>query len=507
MATPEPNHGVLILEYGNYPADSADAVVPIDVIGEDFHEVTSAPKVLELGKPVRLTLEPGSYLVRAYLPSGEIVARQARVEPGGQAVVSILPSKPSPRESLTWAYILKNVPDGGRAATRSMFESTRHVPRRGGEVVSERSGIEMTLWSHAVSPQNSWQRVEAGLTLDESAAPNDPNALAEASVDVPAGQYWLEVRGGGFPTRFVALAPNGSRRTHVLVVADDRSEPAFDPIDVMVNLGNRRAEAILSFLSLGSLEEAKRLGESLVDQAETMLAQKVADPIAATVAGYYLLKASALDRLHDWTANLANMFTWLPDGPVIRAWHLLRLPEPDPKEIRTLLVDAAARGLPLFTQGLRMLHDGLGLLARSEPDDLSTSGALQSIRPYTAAANWSALTTTFYGSDPKQPRLPSQSAIYELNQPGRRPVRALIDPKIEAQNAGAPGPTKEQVDVLRCLDQIVPSTRRRMLESVFKHGLTPEAAGSELGIQSNYVETQLVEAMRELRSLMSNLDN
>jgi hypothetical protein len=46
-----------------------------------------------------------------------------------------------------------------------------------------------------------------------------------------------------------------------------------------------------------------------------------------------------------------------------------------------------------------------------------------------------------------------------------------------------------------------------MLESVFKHGLTPEAAGSELGIQSNYVETQLVEAMRELRSLMSNLDN
>jgi hypothetical protein len=404
MPTQGSEEGLLRLEYGQDPADSADAVVPIDVIGEDFHEVTSAPKVLELGKPALFSLEPGSYLVRAFLPSGEVVSRQARVAPQRETVVSILPAKPSPREHLTWAYILKNVPSGGRAVSSISGKSHIDTPQ---ESRSERQDIKMIIWSHAASSRSSWQRVNDGLSLDYGVAQSDPNALAEVSVDVPPGQYWLEVRGGGFPARFVALAPNPSRQTHVLVVADDRSEPAFDPVDVLISLGNRRAEAVLSCLSLGSLEQASRLGESLVDQAENMLKQKVTDPIAATVAGYFLLKASALDKLHDWTATLAELFTWLPDGPVIRAWHLLRLPDPDPGEIRTLLVDAVARGLPLFTVGLRMLHDGLSLLARSDPDNSPSAHALNLIRPYTAAANWSALMTTFYGDNPDQPKLPS----------------------------------------------------------------------------------------------------
>ena len=406
MPTRESKGGALRLEYGGNPADAAGSSVPIDIIGGDFNAVESAPKVLDLGKPVRVPLKSGSYFVRAFLPSGEVVTRQARVGPEGDTIVSIRPAKTSRHESLTWAYLLKSVPDGGRAAVDPILESLPvDAPRA---PVSERPGIEMRLWTHDSSRRNVWERVEGNLPLSRGAAGDDPNALAEASVDVPPqGQTWLEVRGGGFPSRFVALAPNASGPTHVLVVADDRSEPAFDPVDVMVSLGDRRSEAILSYLALGSIEEARRLGGSLVDQCEEMLARKKGDPIAATVAAYYLLKASALDRLHDWTMNLAELFPWLPDGPVIRAWHLLRLPDPDPKEVRDLLVAAAARGLPLFTQGFRLLYDGLGLVARSEPEDTSAPLALESIRPYAASANWSALMTTFYGDDPNQPKLPS----------------------------------------------------------------------------------------------------
>ena len=333
----ESEDGLLSLRYGDDPTESDDAAVPIDVIGEDFHEVASAPRLLELGKPVSLALRPGSYLVRAFLPSGEVVAHQARVGPRRETVVSIRPAKPAPHASLTWAYLLKrHSPKGGvRRRDRSPAGRRLRSAIAGGHTPE----IEMILWSHGPSHRGRWQRVAAEVSLDDGSARDDPDAMAEASVRSPEGLSWLEVRGPGFPTRFVALAPSGTDRTRVLVVADDRSEPAFDPVDVLVSLGNRRAEASLSNLSIGALEQARRLGDSLVDRAEELLEQEGDGPVAATVAGYYLLKASTLDRPHDWTGYLAEGFTWLPDGPVIRAWYLLHRPDPDPAAIRGLLVE------------------------------------------------------------------------------------------------------------------------------------------------------------------------
>jgi hypothetical protein len=507
MSTPGSEDGILTLRYGEDRSDPSDAAVPIDVIGEDFHEVSSAPRVLEHGVPARLPLKPGSYLVRAFLPSGEVVTRQARVAPGRATVVSILPAERSPRESLAWAYMLKSVSHVGRAA-RSSAGSTAVGPTSGSSAVEvlpapgdERSGIKMILWSHAVSPRGPWL-LAGTLALDDSVARIDPSALAEASVPLPAGPSWLEVRGPGLPTRFVALAPNGSGRTQVLVVADDRPEPAFDPVDVLVSLGDRRAEATLSYLSMGSLDQARRLGDPLVDRAEEMLAQKGIGPITAAVAGYHLLKASALDGPHEWTRDLAEGFPWLPDGPVIRAWHLLRRPDPDPAEIRNLLVEAAARGLPLFTLGLRLLYDGLSLFARSEPDDSPAVRALESIRPYAAAANWSALMTTFYGDAPDRPELPAGATSMGRDGRAGRPVRITHSPQAVGVAPGDPDPPDELIHVLQCLDQMVPSRHRRMLESIFKHGKTPEAAGSELGIQSD-AEMQFLAAMRGLNELVT----
>ena len=52
-------------------------------------------------------VEPGSYVVRALLPTGEVVSAQAAVAPGRSEPVELVPRSPSPRESLAWAYYLR----------------------------------------------------------------------------------------------------------------------------------------------------------------------------------------------------------------------------------------------------------------------------------------------------------------------------------------------------------------------------------------------------------------
>ena len=76
------------------------------------------------------------------------------------------------------------------------------------------------------------------------------------------------------------------------------------------------------------------------------LQRKGKDPSGAAIGGYFLLRAEQLDRLHDWTGNLAERFPWLPDGCVIHAWHLLKQEESDPKRARKRLLEAEQRGLP-----------------------------------------------------------------------------------------------------------------------------------------------------------------
>lgn len=137
-----------------------------------------------------------------------------------------------------------------------------------------------------------------------------------------------------------------------------------------------------------------------------MLRQKCEDPSSAAIAGYYLLKAGQLKRLDDWTQNLANFFPWMPDGAVIYAWHLMRQDKPNLGQALERLLQAEQRGLPMFTQGLRLLFDGLEFFAQKSPSDTAITQARDRVQRYARAANWQALTTSFYGSHPSQPELP-----------------------------------------------------------------------------------------------------
>jgi hypothetical protein len=96
-------------------------------------------------------------------------------------------------------------------------------------------------------------------------------------------------------------------------------------------------------------------------KAEDLLQQKMADPFAAVVGAYLLLRTRNIDLLHNWTRNLMEWFPRIPDAVVIRAWHLIYR-RGDEAEIRALFERALDGSLPIFTEGLRLLSDGVRLL-------------------------------------------------------------------------------------------------------------------------------------------------
>ncbi|MGG7377662.1 hypothetical protein ACQ7B2_02440, partial [Escherichia coli] len=67
------------------------------------------------------------------------------------------------------------------------------------------------------------------------------------------------------------------------------------------------------YLAAGQPREAAELAPA----AETLLEEKRADPIAAAMGGYALLRLGRIADLRHWPANLAKWFPWLPDGAVI----------------------------------------------------------------------------------------------------------------------------------------------------------------------------------------------
>ena len=79
--------------------------------------------------------------------------------------------------------------------------------------------------------------------------------------------------------------------------------------------------------------------------------------------------------------NLANWFPWLPDGMVLAGWRLLRTVG-ETAEARNYLLTATKRGIPVYTEGVRLLIQALSMLARNGDPELEA--ALRRARQYGA---------------------------------------------------------------------------------------------------------------------------
>jgi hypothetical protein len=97
---------------------------------------------------------------------------------------------------------------------------------------------------------------------------------------------------------------------------------------------------------------------------EAALKGRSDSPVAAAIGAALLVRAGALDPLHDWPRSLANYFPWLPDGAILWAETLLRRDESSPKpaevdrpsqaEARRYFMRVTERGPPLLAPVLRM---------------------------------------------------------------------------------------------------------------------------------------------------------
>lgn len=100
-------------------------------------------------------------------------------------------------------------------------------------------------------------------------------------------------------------------------------------------------------------------GSETMEHLEELLRGKMMSPLAATVAGLILLRAGALERMHDWPRNLAEWFPDRPDGAVIRAEQALRTGRGTPGEAREYARKAAERGLPVTSEAVGYLSTHL----------------------------------------------------------------------------------------------------------------------------------------------------
>ena len=114
---------------------------------------------------------------------------------------------------------------------------------------------------------------------------------------------------------------------------------------------------------------------------------KDADPFSAAAVAYLLLSLLSFERLRTWARNLAYWFPQIADGSIIWAWQQI-LTRGDEAAIREYFGRAVAGKFPVYTEGLRLLRDGLRMLgpeARGQAEALNAAtGEVLWNSPFTA---------------------------------------------------------------------------------------------------------------------------
>ncbi|OCK55066.1 hypothetical protein LMTR3_09880 [Bradyrhizobium sp. LMTR 3] len=338
---------------------------------------------IPIGQTRRESVAPGDYLVEATLPSGKTKAEQATVPGSGSVRVTLDVAEASPSESLAWAQI-----------------SRPEILESSDDARSSLQSVWLRLWrsdGNGVWNLVPWPVQQA--TRHQGIVQYGFSFLGQP------GQYYVQIGGVDVPWRLVAVPADNVR---VIVtgrwIKRDGSDPDQRRIEVEVGTMDTNAEVLLGYLRGGQVDSAQEVSKSW--QARKLLEQKTKNPTLAAVAGYFLLSLQHLDDVHRiWAHNLADWIEWLPDGAVIDAWYLIRGNNPDGfQTARDRLIEATARGLPVYTRGLRLLRDGL---ASFEDDERyvtpGVSAALKLVRRYCAAADWNSTTTAFVGLDPMTP--------------------------------------------------------------------------------------------------------
>jgi hypothetical protein len=236
--------------------------------------------------------------------------------------------------------------------------------------------------------------------VDRIASADVPEVL---NVDYASGTLHMRLGGLAAAVHFLQLVLPGAVPLNVALPCHED-----DCIVAVGQLGRSLVAAAEPATQLGAIaaqylasDEAERGGRFVsAPRAQMMLYRKRNDPIGAAIGGYLLLKAGALDRMHDWPYNLARWFPSLPDGEIVAGEHSARSGDHRMALHHFLRV---RRRLPIFTEGLSILISRLRqyetnkVIRASLPEAMleRAQGHLHDLQRWAPFVDFSAQTVTF----------------------------------------------------------------------------------------------------------------
>ncbi|NIJ54593.1 hypothetical protein [Dyadobacter arcticus] len=340
-------------------------------------------------------LQPGTYTLRLSMSSGIQKDETFELEEGKRKEITIEIGNNSPHESHEWAYLNKSF--SIESIRDTDMKAIQYYKEPGKLVNSKIWKFSDGKWQQKLLPQFMSQRIR-----------RDGNVFTYRTDDLLSV---LEISGRAMPNLYVSLPPGNDLNCLVKLAEGEGEE--IHPIDVTVSTDHFKAETLIALLTSGKIRQAKKLSNAA--EAEELLYQKMVNPVAAAIGGYFLLKIGELERLHDWANNLANWFPWLPDGAIIHATQLLNKKEKTKNDIdliRKRLLQAAGEGVPVYSEGLRLLEKGLTQLwYHSEQKDNEIKKAHDRIGDYLGVTDFSQETTTFIGISPSEPGMRAPKKI------------------------------------------------------------------------------------------------
>lgn len=381
--------------FGNQLYGETPAPVRIEISDSKFNMVES--RLIDSIDRPEFALEPGIYAVVAKTPSGNHVQQVVEVSENKMEECSLPLHRISRNETHEWAHL------------------TQKIGQPGVEIIG--MGKLNATWIRLWRRNGEAYEVEPFPLSKLEPVERRGDGVIYIANNLAPDVVCLQVGGKHVPWKCIAIP--SSHVTKILVLPS--ASPGTHSLQVVVSSNNLALESLLALLQRGEVQEAAELDKKAA-LAERFLFSKTRDAAAAAVGGYYLLRTEDLERLHDWAEHLAEWFPRMSDGPIIRAWQIIaeyrnRKDAGSPEaleEARDRLLQAVQRGFPIYTEGLRLLRDGLLLFdRRSDGNDNGVQTALRRVGKYVASSDWTTTTTTFTGKTPDEPSPMLMSGIPE----------------------------------------------------------------------------------------------
>ena len=361
---------------------------------------------------------PGLYLVRTRLPSGEIINTTATVPEKltdskndmvtGEASLNFGAERPPDAESgrlrIAEQMRTKHVPSRF-SATGRVSESVSLMSDGGinsDPAAPERVDVLYgTFQKWEATRDNETGKKQYTLVLEEPSFAHPESIRLPGEISPPEREddpgepllmVWARQSSSNEAeqsSNTITVWPPGCLSLTLLPSQNRSENSSVSPLLALAEIRDRNIDALFSYVRGNALDTARDITEDTIERgiirrAESLLLDKRENPLFATLAGYVLLKLGSNER-EDWIQNLANWFPNMPDGAILYGWFRINLGHAE--EAGAWFHRALQNGVPMYSEGVRLLQDGLNFLFGLYPGDAQIRQDAEWVRQLASIAN------------------------------------------------------------------------------------------------------------------------